>query len=91
MLLLLLLFYAFLQFNFSLISHNFGIRQGDLVDFRVFYLLVSVVITFVTLRSSTIRVKVNGHSKTTFGAGTLKKLAVYLITLLLIYVTTLEL
>ena len=44
MLLLLLTYYAFLQLNFSLISHNFGIRQGDVADFRIIYLLTVLVI-----------------------------------------------
>lgn len=34
-----LIYYVFLQLNFSLLSHNFGIRQGDIIDFRVSYLL----------------------------------------------------
>jgi hypothetical protein len=45
--LLSIIYYSFLQFNFSLISHNFGIRQGDVSDFRVFYLLYTAIILLV--------------------------------------------
>ena len=45
---MLIAYYAFLQLNFSLISHNFGIRQGDIVDFRLFYLLIFLLIFFIT-------------------------------------------
>jgi hypothetical protein len=38
LLFMLFTYYSFLQLNFSLISHNFGIRQGDLVDFRILYI-----------------------------------------------------
>ena len=44
---MLILYYAFLQLNFSLISHNFGIRQGDLVDFRIFYFFIFVLICYL--------------------------------------------
>lgn len=35
---ILVIYYLFLQLNFSLLSHNFGIRQGDIIDFRYAYL-----------------------------------------------------
>ena len=41
----LLMYYCFLQLNFSLISHNFGIRQGDLVDFRIFYSITFIMLS----------------------------------------------
>ena len=44
---ILILYYAFLQLNFSLISHNFGIRQGDLVDFRIFYFFTFALICYL--------------------------------------------
>jgi cytochrome c biogenesis factor len=44
---ILILYYAFLQLNFSLISHNFGIRQGDLVDFRIFYFFTFTLICYL--------------------------------------------
>lgn len=52
--LMLISYYAFLQLNFSLISHNFGIRQGDIVDFRLFYLFMFVLMLFIirTIKSN---------------------------------------
>ena len=39
-----LIYYCFMQMNFSLISHNFGFRDFDLVDIRLFYaLLLSII------------------------------------------------
>jgi hypothetical protein len=42
----LIVYYSFLQLNFSLISHNFGIRQGDIVDFRVLYFALLVYLLY---------------------------------------------
>lgn len=43
-----LMYYCFMQINFSLISHNFGFRDFDLVDIRLFYaLLFSTISVFI--------------------------------------------
>ena len=44
------IYYIFLQLNFSLLSHNFGIRQGDIIDFRISYLTAIVFIIYFVIR-----------------------------------------
>ena len=44
------IYYIFLQLNFSLLSHNFGIRQGDIVDFRISYIAVILFVACLILR-----------------------------------------
>lgn len=53
-----IIYYCFMQINFSLISHNFGFRDSDLIDIRLFYLiflfLLSNILVFLiknTLKS----------------------------------------
>jgi cytochrome c biogenesis factor len=46
-----LAYYCFMQVNFSLISHNFGFRDSDFVDIRVFYSLLILVITLLAAKS----------------------------------------
>lgn len=41
------IYYIFLQLNFSLLSHNFGIRQGDIIDFRLSYILTSITLLYL--------------------------------------------
>jgi cytochrome c biogenesis factor len=47
-------YYSFMQINFSLISHNFGFRDSDLVDIRLFYslLLLTIMFTFLLVSLS---------------------------------------
>jgi hypothetical protein len=40
-------YYIFLQLNFSLLSHNFGIRQGDIIDFRLSYVITSLLLLYL--------------------------------------------
>jgi hypothetical protein len=40
-----LTYYSFMQVNFTLISHNFGFRNNDLLDVKNFYLLIIFFIT----------------------------------------------
>lgn len=44
-----IIYYCFMQVNFSLISHNFGFRDSDFVDIRVFY---TILILFAALISA---------------------------------------
>jgi hypothetical protein len=41
------IYYIFLQLNFSLLSHNFGIRQGDIIDFRPSYIITSIILLYL--------------------------------------------
>ena len=57
-------YYIFLQLNFSLLSHNFGIRQGDIIDFRYSYVITSIVLLYlihVALKSLFSIPQVNTH------------------------------
>jgi hypothetical protein len=88
---LLFLYYSFLQLNFSLISHNFGIRQGDLVDFRVFYLLVFIyAIYFSYIRKYVFFVYSNLTCNLTLKIN-IKAAAIILAIFLISYITTSEL
>ena len=43
-----LVYYSFMQVNFTLISHNFGFRDNDLLDIKNFYLiLIGLVVTYI--------------------------------------------
>ena len=44
------IYYIFLQLNFSLLSHNFGIRQGDIIDFRISYIVTILLVAYVILK-----------------------------------------
>lgn len=46
-----LAYYCFMQVNFSLISHNFGFRDSDFVDIRIFYSLLILVIILLAAKS----------------------------------------
>ena len=50
---ILVVYYSFLQLNFSLVSHNFGIRQGDIVDFRVLYFTLLIYLIYLGGRTLT--------------------------------------
>jgi cytochrome c biogenesis factor len=42
------IYYSFMQVNFTLISHNFGFRDNDLLDIKNFYLiLIGLVFTYI--------------------------------------------
>jgi len=50
-----IIYYCFMQVNFSLISHNFGFRDSDFVDIRLFYTITLVFVFLVSanvIRSS---------------------------------------
>ena len=47
--LLSLAYYSFMQINFSLISHNFGFRDSDLIDIRLFYFIIFVLLFTITI------------------------------------------
>jgi len=50
----LLLYYVFMQLNFELISHNFGLRNADNVDVRfIFSVLCLLILTFIVIASLT--------------------------------------
>lgn len=46
-----LIYYCFMQVNFSLISHNFGFRDSDFVDIRLFYALLIITMTLLIVKS----------------------------------------
>lgn len=83
-------YYAFLQLNFSLISHNFGIRQGDLVDFRVIYvfafIMFGIYIKLSLLHKSKLK-SINDNDRSVLR----RTLPVFMLLAILSYVTTLEL
>jgi hypothetical protein len=85
------LYYSFLQLNFSLISHNFGIRQGDLVDFRVVYLLLlPIIITAAKLAlHHLLREKHFNHRA--FAGMELKTAILFILVVFITYSTTSEL
>ena len=63
-----IIYYCFMQINFSLISHNFGFRDSDLIDIRLFYLIslfwLSSILIFLiksTLKSSWYLNLINAH------------------------------
>jgi glucan phosphoethanolaminetransferase (alkaline phosphatase superfamily) len=87
---ILFVYYSFLQLNFSLISHNFGIRQGDLVDFRVTYMLVFVMFSVYVKLSSAHKTKLKSIAPDDHGA-LRKTLLIFVLLVALSYVTTLEL
>jgi cytochrome c biogenesis factor len=85
----LLMYYLFLQLNFSLLSHNFGIRQGDVVDFRYAYIIVLLVAALAIAYNSTLSYIL---SCTKYASKvTAYKLILYVVAILVIYITTCEL
>jgi hypothetical protein len=87
--LILFAYYLFLQLNFSLLSHNFGIRQGDIVDFRYFYFIALTVILFACKLKSKLY-KLYSYTKLN-SIRIITHLAYLLLLLSLFYITTLEL
>lgn len=50
----LLLYYTFMQLNFELISHNFGLRNADSVDVRFLFSVLCILVTaFIAIVHST--------------------------------------
>ena len=74
----LLVFYSFLQLNFDLISHNFGLRDQSLVDIRILYSLTILLLAFLIKRClcslSAYRV-----SNTSLSYGLVNTLAMFLV------------
>ena len=87
----LIAYYCFLQLNFSLISHNFGIRQGDLIDFRVFYLFVFITLGVYVLSKN--RRKELRYSHNSIKITTIFPMltVIYLLLISITYFSTLEL
>jgi hypothetical protein len=88
---LLVLYYSFLQLNFSLISHNFGIRQGDLVDFRILYLSWFISAIIYVVRSNYYSVLLSSTSSSLKLKRPMLLNILCLLLILISYVTTSEL
>lgn len=56
-----LIYYSFMQINFSLISHNFGFRDSDLVDIRIFYFNLLSLLSALLLFLFTKLLKLNSY------------------------------
>jgi cytochrome c biogenesis factor len=89
--LLLIAYYCFLQLNFSLISHNFGIRQGDLVDFRVFYLFVFIMLSLYIFSKNKRKELYYSHNSKKIGTFFLVSMVIYSLLISITYFSTLEL
>jgi cytochrome c biogenesis factor len=85
------LYYSFLQLNFSLISHNFGIRQGDLVDFRVVYLLLLPIIIIATKLTVHHLLREKHFNHYVFSGIELKTAILFILVVFITYSTTSEL
>ena len=55
------IYYCFMQVNFSLISHNFGFRDSDFVDIRVFYTLLVLAVTLISISVTRSSLLTNNH------------------------------
>ena len=58
-----LIYYSFLQINFSLISHNFGFRDSDLVDIRLFYFIFLILFFMKSIISAVSLLTINHYHR----------------------------
>ena len=77
----LLVFYSFLQLNFDLISHNFGLRDQSLVDIRVLYSLTIFLLMFL-IKHYLYSLSIYGASNTSLLYTLVNTFVVFLVTVL---------